>query len=692
MGRGENTRFQGKTRFKALYLLTAFILLHQPPLLCAEEVDLTGLSVEELMDLKVTSVGKKVQNLSDSAAAIYVITNDDIRKSGVTNIPDALRMAPGINVARIDSNKWAVNSRSANSRFADKLLVMIDGRSVYTPTFSGVYWEVQDVMLEDIDRIEVIRGPGATLWGANAVNGVINIITKHASDTLGGLVSAGGGTQEQGFAGARYGAALSESTYGRFYAKGFKRGEFEYDTGGDANDDWGMVRSGFRVDSSISAKDSLSVHGDIYKGDIDQQMDLATPVWSVTEGFSRFIKDETETSGGNVVALWEHVQSAASKFTLQAYYDRTERDEAFVKEKRDNIDVDFQHILKAGNRNEIVWGARYRFSEDDFENTGLVTTLNPASSQDQLYSVFLQDEIMIARDLLWLTLGSKLEHNEYTGYEVQPSARLLWALRNNQKLWTSLSRAVRTPSRFEADGSVLTTVVPHPDSFNPLSPFYNPLNPLPIEIIAHGNKELDAEKLTAYELGYRVLFAHDFSLDAALFYHDYDKLRKFEEENIVFTGTGIVQNRLAYDTGTANSQGLELAAVWQATDMLKLDLAYSFLDSNMENEWKQLGQEPKHQVSLRGFVNLRDDLDLNIWLRYMDDVTAVYTPLLNEFYTVDEYVTLDLRLAWRPVPKMELSLVGQNLLDGGHMEFVQESFTRPTEVGRGVYGKFVYKF
>ncbi|MFH2123280.1 MAG: TonB-dependent receptor [Pseudomonadota bacterium] len=658
----------------------------------AEEQDLTGLSIEELMALQVTSVSKKVQNFSDSAAAIFVITNDDLRKSGVTNIPDALRMVPGINVARIDANKWAVNSRSANSRFADKLLVMIDGRSVYTPTYSGVYWEVQDVMLEDIDRIEVIRGPGATLWGANAVNGVINIITKHAVDTLGGLVSLGGGSQEQAFAGARYGASFGENSYGRLYAKGFSRDEFQYPAGEDANDDWDMARGGFRIDSALTAKDSLTLHGDIYSGNIDQQITVPSSTWSLPGGFFSNIEDDTNVSGKNMVALWEHVLSSGSKLTLQAYYDRTDRNEAFVKEKRESFDVELQHLIKVGERNDVVWGARYRSSRDDFSIADVaIVTMDPDSSQDSLYSAFLQDEIMLAPDRVWLTLGSKLEHNDYTGSEFQPSLRLRWAPQSNHKLWSSVSRAVRTPSRVEDDGTVLAGIMPYPDSFNPASLFYNPLNPLPVRIEMVGNNALQAEKLTAYELGYRFLFSRDFSMDAALFYHDYDKLRTFEAQDTAFAGTGIVQTSLATNSGSAASKGLELVLAWQTTDWLKVDLAYSYLDSNMELD-RQLGEEPRHQASLRGFVTLRDDLDLNIWLRYVGSASAVYVLSQNGLYMIDEYATCDLRLAWRPVAGIELSLVGQNLLDGGHVEFVQETFTLPTEVGRAVYAKLTYNF
>lgn len=669
-------------------------LLQQCGIAVASEPDFTDLSIEELLALKVTSVSKKVQNLSDSAAAIFVITNDDLKKSGVTNIPDALRMVPGLTVARIDSNKWAVNSRSATSRFSDKLLVLIDGRSVYTSAFSGVYWEVQDVMLEDVDRIEVIRGPGATLWGANAVNGVINIITKHGADTLGGLVAIGGGTLEKAFAGVRYGAPLGETTYGRFYAKGFSRGEMQYPTGEDAHDDWDQARGGFRVDSSVTAKDSLSVHGDIYSGKINQQMSLAGYVWSPVDGFFSTVQDATDVSGRNLVALWEHELSTGSRFTLQAYYDETKRDEAFINETQDNFDIEFQHLFTAGERNNIVWGGRYRFSSNNIRNADypLVLSIDPKIRQDDLFSAFLQDEIMLARDTLWLTLGSKLEHNDYSGGEIEPSARLLWAVQSNHKIWTAISRAVRTPSRVEHDGDLLNASIPSPESFNSASPLYNPSNPLPIELRIVGNQEFGAEKLTAYELGYRFLYSRDLSLDTTIFYNDYDELRLLQQRPPVFNGSTIVQNYVFINSLTAESYGAEFALAWQATDWLKFDLAYSYLESDM-NADEQLGDEPHHQASLRGFINLRDNLDLNIWLRYVDTVTAVSALLPGDiWYEIDKYASLDMRLAWRPTAKIELALVGQNLLSNGSVEFLQENFTRPTEIPRSVYGMLSYKF
>jgi len=622
------------------------------------------------MSVKVTSVSKKAQNLSDSAAAIFVITNEDLRRSGVTSIPDALRMVPGLNVARIDSNKWAVTSRGAASRFSDKLQVLIDGRSVYTSTFSGVYWEVQDVMLEDVERIEVIRGPGASLWGANAVNGVINIITKHAADTRGGLVSLGGGSGEGAFTAARYGASLKEGTYGRLYAKGFKRDGFQHRAGGDAGDDWDMLKSGFRLDSSLTGANSLTLQGDIYQGGIDQRIDLP----SLTAPYSVAVEDDVMASGGNLLARWQKIFSSTSEFTLQAYYDRTSRDEALMKEDRDSFDLNFQHHFKAG-RHDVVWGGRGYHTHDDFANLSAFVP-DPASRSDNLYSIFLQDEIEVVDERLWLTLGSKFEHNDYSGYEVQPNARLLWAPHRNHRLWTAISRAARTPSRAEQDGWLINTVIP------PSTP------PLPVAVTVVGNTDYDTEDLMAYEAGYRFMAPRDFSVDIAVFYNDYDNLRRTIQGSPISRGTYIEQPLRFTNNFSARTYGAEVAAAWQAADRLKFDLAYSYLDSNME-DGGQVGKAPRHQASLRTAAGLRDDIDLDIWVRYVDSVNTTY---VTELYTIDEYVTLDLRLAWRPASGVELSLVGQDLLDSSHMEFVQENFTRPTEVERRVYGTVTYRF
>ncbi|WP_419660218.1 TonB-dependent receptor [Desulfosarcina variabilis str. Montpellier] len=659
-----------------MMLFTTFSLLfYLSRLGMAQTQDLTEMSIEELMNIQVTSVSKKAQHLSDSAAAIFVITNDDLRKSGVTSIADALRMVPGLNVTRIDSNKWAINSRSSTSRFSDKLLVLMDGRSVYTHYFSGVYWEVQDIMLQDIKRIEVIRGPGATLWGANAVNGVINIITKSAADTQGAFMSAGGGSIEKVFAEARYGGRIGTDSYYRVYAKGFERGEFEFIDGEDAGDEWGMRQGGFRFDSRLNASDGLTVQGDVYDGDIDQKLYLPT----TTPPFISTVDDETDVSGGNLLGRWQRTFSSTSDLTLMAYYDRSRRKEAWTDQERDSFDLDIQHHFRMGERNNIIWGARYYWTNDEFGNTSIIT-LDPTTRTDELFSVFLQDEITLYRDRLWLTLGSKFEHNDYTGFEMQPSGRLFWAAADEHKLWAAVSRAVRTPSRIESDSTLVNDVVPPSSS-----------SPLPIALTLVGNENFEAEALIAYELGYRFLPDPVFSLDLALFYNDYDNHRSAETGTPTFQGTYIKQPVNLGNNYSTHTYGGEAAVGWQARNWLKLDLAYSYLECNFEDS-NQLGRAPRHQISLRSAVKLHADVDLDVWLRYMDDATTVNVDDADYFYAIDDYLTLDLRLAWRPIPSLELSIVGQNLLDSNHLEFVQEAYSRPTDVPRSVYAKISYGF
>ncbi len=647
--------------------------------------DLTELSLEELMNIEITSVSKKPEKLADAAAAIFVITQEDIRRSGVTSIPEALRMVPGINVVRIDSSKWAITSRGLNGRFANKLLVLIDSRSVYDPSFSGVYWEMQDTLMEDVDRIEVIRGPGATLWGANAVNGVINIITKHAAETQGGLVAMGAGTEERGFGGVRYGTAMGEATYGRFYAKGFKRDEFAHTAGDDAGDDWDMLRGGFRLDSLLYDRDSVTVQGDIYQGNINQILNLTT----LSEPYPKIIKDKAEVEGRNLLTRWQHTLSPTSEFSLQAYYDRTDRDDAVYGEIRDTFDIDLQHQFAADERHEVIWGLGYRYTHNDFSNSDTLS-LDPDSRSDELFSAFVQDKITLMEDCLWLTIGSKFEHNDYTGYEIQPNARLFWEPHTDHKLWASVGRAVRTPSRAEDDIYFINAA--YPTSF------------LPVAVTFIGDRNYESEELLAYELGYRFVPANTLSLDISVFYNDYDNLRSPEAETQVLHHGPYpyVEQQIRFDNELkGKTYGLELTAVWQAADWWQWDMAYSYLHIDIDTRDKadeiHNNDGPQHQVSLRSAVNLGKDLDLNLWLRYVDDVKAINAMTINATTMsrtkIDSYLTLDIGLAWRPNDKVEIAIVGQNLLDNEHPEYVQESFAPlPTEIERGVYGKVTWRF
>lgn len=623
-----------------------------------EEINyLKKLSIESLLQMEVTSVSKKAEKLSSAAAAVFVITNEDIRRSGATSIPEALRMVPGLEVSRIDANKWAITSRGFNGRFANKLLVLIDGRSVYTPLYSGVYWDAQDIMIEDLDRIEVIRGPGATLWGANAVNGVINIIRKHAKDTQGGLVTAGAGTEERGFGSIRYGGRTEDNTCYRVYAKYFNRDEAVFTSGDDSTDDWNALKGGFRIDRQVWGNDSLTLQGDIYNVNSGDRLTVPIPPMTVNE--------KIDSKGLNIIGRWKRTLSDISNLAMQVYYDRTDYSSEIAEEIRDTLDMDFQHQFPLGERHGIIWGFGYRFTRDNIENSPSVI-FTPDRRHDDIWSAFLQDDIYFLHNKLRLTVGSKFEHNDYTGFEIQPNIRLIWTPEMSYSLWASVSRAVRTPCRGEID--VLTYVrVPSP----------------PVTLPTYGNSDFKSEDLIAYELGYRIRPFVPLSVDIAAFYNDYDNLRTFEFTGIQLNGDNKMEG---------STFGVELAVDWRVMDTWRLAAAYTFLqmqlhvygDSrDMFSEGAE-GENPHHQFSLRSSMDLLENLELDFWARYVDNLPT---------QDVGSYVSLDIRLGWKPRNNLELSVVGQNLLDSQRPEFIPEIVnTTPTEVERGVYGKITWNF
>ena len=645
----------------------------------AEQNELIDLSVEDLLNVEVFSTAKKAKSLNNSPAAIFVITQKDIKRIGATSVPEALRLAPGIDVARIDANKWAISARGFNGRFANKLLVLIDGRNAYTRAFSGVYWENQDVMLEDVERIEVIRGPGASLWGANAVNGVINIITKHSADTQGGLLVAGGGTEEQAFGAFRYGGKLNSNTTARAYLKGFMRDENKHEKGGDAGDDWDKVQGGFRIDSQLTKQDNLTIQGDAYRSDINQH----TMLVQVTKPYEHNFNEAIDTFGGNLLLRHQHTFSSTSDYSFQIFYDFYERDEFFLKESRGVIDTDFQHRFALFDRNDLIWGLGYRYSYDDIQaNKNKNLRLSPFSRNDQLFSAFVQNEITLVGDALWLTIGSKFEHNDYSGFEVQPTARLLWSPHHQHKLWGAISKATRTPSRLEHDSTLLFSVIP------PQSP-ETPTVALYIE----GSRQFDSEQVISYELGYRTTMINKVSIDFTAFFNDYSNLRSVQEGASSFNfATGVVEQHLPFSNNlSAQSYGFEIAMVWQMKDWWRWDANYSLLKTDFEEQAAEdsLGRSPQHRVSLRSTMSPWKDIYLDILFRYVDSNIAIG---LFGTKLIDDYVSMDIRLAWQIHKTVELSLVGQNLLEEQHLEYRQEGLTIPTEIDRGIYGKITWQF
>src|SRR6266849_2111927 len=644
--------------------------------------DVTAMSMEDLMNMQVTSVSKRTQKVADAAAAIFVITQEDIRRSGANSIPEALRLVPGLQVARIDQNKWAIGSRGFNGRFDNKLLVLIDGRSVYTPLFSGVYWNVQDVMLEDIDRIEVIRGPGATLWGANAVNGVINIISKKAKDTQSAIVTAGAGSEERGSGGVRYGSRIGDTSY-RAYGKYFNWGPSLYSSGMTAHDGWDALRGGFRADWTPAGSNSLTLQGDIYQSKYGET--LTVP--SLNAPYSSTFPNNGKYSGGNILGRWNH-SSEGSSMSLQMYYDNTTiADNSLFVDHQNIFDMDFQDGFHLGNSQQFVWGLGYR-SIRDRNDPSFSVSLQPNQLTLNHFSAFVQDEISLVDNRLRLTFGSKFEHNDFTGFEVQPNARLLWTLTPNQSVWTAVSRAVRTPALTEEGLRLNSAVVPPATPANP--------TPFPAVITVFGSHQFQSEDLLAYELGYRVQATSSFSADIATFYNTYSNLRTAEPGAPSIEGspapTDIVIPFVAGNKMSGGTYGVELFADWRVVPKWRLVGSYSYLQMDISKNANSLdptpdlpnGSSPRHQWYVRSSIDLPKHFDDDTTLRFVD-----HLPSLN----IPSYYSLDAHLGWRPVPSVEFSIGGQNLLNNQHLEFIPDFInTSPTEVKRSIFGSITLKF
>ena len=479
----------------------AFLILPIPAK-AQQKPDLAEQSLEDLMNIQVVSVSKKEQSLSRTASATFVITQEDIRRSGATSIPDLLRVVPGIDVAQINGNTWAISARGLNDRFSNELLVLLDGRKVYTPTTGGVFWDVFDVPLEDIKQIEVSLGPGGSVWGANAVNGVINIITKAASETSGAMV-AGGGGNEQEFGTLQYGARLGKSTDYRLFAKYFDDDPLSQPvTNLNGEDGWHMLRAGFRSDTKASNKDSLTFEGDIYTGREGLTLGLLPSLSSP----SQTTTDRVNLAGGFFQTVWHQVQSAGSDTTLQASFDRYERDDV-LGEDRSTFNIEFQQHLAAAHRHDVVWGLNYSYSSSTTEGSFPVS-LHPPDAVMQLFGVFGQDEIALVQRRLSATIGGQLDHNPYTGFSLSPSVRLAWTPDERQTAWMAIADAVRTPAQTDVAIRVNLAEVPGPGG-------------IPALVSLFGNPKFNNETLTAFEAGYRRLLSARLSMDLAAFYNDY---------------------------------------------------------------------------------------------------------------------------------------------------------------------------
>lgn len=614
--------------------------------------DFADLSLEQLANIDVTSVSKKSERLIDAAASVFVITHDDIRRSGATSLGEALRLAPNLQVAQTGADTFAISSRGFNNSnaLANKLLVLIDGRTVYSPVYSGVFWDQQDVMLEDVDRIEVISGPGGTLWGANAVNGVINIITKPASATQGGLVSMGGG--DNAFGGAmRYGGKLGDTGHLRVYGKASDFSNTENAAGTPLQDGWFLQQGGFRADWGSEAR-KFTIQGDAYNGKSDDRT-LGGPI---------------KVDGLNLLARWNERFDSGSDLQVQTYFDRSDReDQAGFQGDSDTYDIEFQHGIPLG-AHKILWGAGYRESHDTVQSTSiggpiafLVTSFQPESQTLKWENVFVQDEISLT-PMLKFTLGFKFEKNDYTGWENLPSARIAWKPTDSQLVWGAVSRAVRAPARLDRDFRLNLSV--------PILNFNQPA--------ILGGPNFVSEVANVGELGYRSQAWNKLTYSITLFYSDYDKLRSGQP------APAYIENMMGGYT-----YGIESWASYQATDTWRLSGGLMELREHLGLEPgsldptgpSALGNDPEHQFMLRSSFNLTPRHDFDVTVR---NVSGLHNP------DVPGYTAFDARLAWRPEDNVELSATIRNLFDPGHVEFGDPATA--SEVARSFFLKAVMKF
>ena len=611
--------------------------------------ELKKLSLDELVDVQITSAARRPEPLSQAANAIEVVTADDIMRAGVTNIPDALRLVTEMQVAQIDGHTWAISARGFNISTANKMQVLMDGRNLYTPLYSGVFWDVQQTFLPDLQQIEVIRGPGATLWGANAVNGVINIRTKSAKDTQGFLLYGGGGNEEQDFAGIRYGGTFGKDTFYRVYITQTNRDSLSFEGGGDAEDEYDMTQGGFRIDSTPNEDDILTLQGDLYHGEFGQ-LDMA----------------DAKGDGGNLIGRWTRQLGVDSSMMLQTYFDYTHRliPDVF-EEHRYTYDIEFQHSIRLCDQHDIVYGANYHLSADDIGNLGPSLAFIPDNETVHLVSAYVQDEFHIVPNEFSITAGSKFEYNSFSGFEFQPTARFTWNATAGQTIWGAVSRAVRTPTRIDQN-----LVSPNPTSGTP---------PLLL-----GNPDFDSETLIAYELGYRIKPYHSVSVDLSGFYNDYDNLRSVEP--VTPAGPFIFKNRLQ-----GSSYGASLTTKWRITDWWKIDGNISVLQEDIHpgpgsadvTNGSSEGNDPNCMFAIRSSVDLPYNIQFDSVLRYVGDLPNPPTPA---------YLTLDVRVAWAPNNHVEIAVVGRNLLDDKHPEFSAGPQGVTREVERSVFGTFKWHF
>jgi iron complex outermembrane recepter protein len=652
-------------------------LLAVPVFAQNSQVDLTNESIENLMKIEVTSVSKRQEKLSQTASAVFVITQEDIQRSGATNIPDLLRMVPGVDVAQINANTWAITARGFNGRFSNGLLVLLDGRSVYTPTFDGVFWDVLDMPLEDIDRIEVVRGPGASVWATNAVNGVINIITKRASDTRQSFVDVVAGNIDQGFATVQYGGNAGKRTSFRVFAKYLNENYFPNSAGQDGGDGWNDARMGFRTDTNLSANDTLTFEGDLYRG---REGNVSLNFVSVGSPLVQ-TQNEVNLGGGFLQAVWNRRYSDRSGMSIQGSYDEYERND-FLAEARSTSDIAFQHHFGWGDRQDLIWGVEYRYSQSRTDGDPYYS-LDPPDLNASLFSGFVQDEIAAVPDRLHVIVGAKLEHNNYTGWDAFPTARLTWTPDTKETFWAAVSTADRDPG--STDVSLRSS----------LGGFTGPNGPVELELM--GNPNVKDEALVAYEAGYRVTLTEQLTFDLASYFNWYTN-QETAEPGVPFFATTpapphvvvpLVFENLMY----GETHGFEMSANWKPVRRWTLSPGYAFEQIHMHvlgisqdttSVGEAQGSTPVNSAQMRSHVELAS--------RFSWETSAYFVGRLTN-PEIPSYTRLDSGLTWHWSNKLSLSVVGQNLLRDRHMEFVDYTGSAGTTlIKRSAYVEWKWQF
>ena len=645
-----------KLRIQAISLFFVFLFpaMTLPTAIFSQTADsisisnLKQLSIEELMNIEVTSVSKRPEKLTEVASAIQVITRDDIQRSAATSIPEALRLSPNLQVTQVNSHHWNISARGFNSAFSNKLLVMIDGRTVYSPLFAGVFWDAQNVLLEDVERIEIISGPGGTLWGANAVNGVINIITKNSSDTQGLFLSAAAGSSLKRSAEARYGGKIGSNISYRIYGQHYGRRPTLLADGNENTDKWNLTQGGFQIDWNPRATDALLLQGNFYGG------------------AEHTVPKPSSIDGQNLMGRWTHNFSERSGLTVQAYYDRSWRIDipSTIDDQLQTYDLDIQHNILIGDRHNVIWGAGYRLMNDQTWNRTQLVGFLPASRSLDLLNGFVQDEITLLPRKLKFTIGTKIQHTNFTGYELLPSVRLSWTPLEHHVIWSAVSRAVRAPSRIDVDYHIPAYKVP------------------PTQLSVAGGPNFVSEKLTAYELGYRIQPSANVSVSLAAFYNVYDDL--YSVEVLPGTMTYQIQNG-----AEGHAYGAELFGNLQLSGNWRVRAGYTYFKKNLKNKpgnlsdaslLSTLGMDAENQAVAQSIINLPWNFYFDLTSRYVDELPSTpYSALLTSYFTLDS------RIAWQH-KDFEISVAGQNLLNKAHSEIGDK------QIRRNIFSKITWRY